>query len=139
MAVASTICVESFSTVSTTCSTRVSLVSPVFGIDHAADVVLGAIAGLGRLLDGVLHGLDDDLAIDRLLARDRIGDLHQLQTVSANSSLGHLRHPPIQLMRNIICRFVGLLTFSLRAPQQFANKVVRQHSRASAISPTGSP
>src|SRR6185295_10091055 len=59
-------------------------------VDHAANVVLGAIAGLGRLLDRVLHGLDDDLAINRLLARDRIGDLHQLQTVSANSGLGHL-------------------------------------------------
>jgi hypothetical protein len=41
-----------------------------FGVDFAANVVFGAIAGLGRLLDRVFHRLDDDLAIDRFFARD---------------------------------------------------------------------
>ena len=45
------------------------------GVDLAADVVLRSVARLRGLLDRVLHGLDDDLAVDRLLARHRVGDL----------------------------------------------------------------
>ena len=59
------------------------------GVDLAADVVLAAVARLGRLLDRVLHRLDDDLAVDRLLARDRVGDLQQLQPVCADPCLRH--------------------------------------------------
>src|SRR5690606_19521234 len=54
------------------------------GIDLGADLGLGAIAGLGRLLDGVLHRLDDDGAVDRLLAGDCISDLQQFESVRAN-------------------------------------------------------
>src|SRR5690606_33520735 len=49
----------------------------------------GAVAGLGRLLDRVLHRLDDDPAVDRLLARDRICDLQKLQPVCTDCN-GHV-------------------------------------------------
>ncbi len=55
------------------------------GIDLAADVVLGAVSRFGSLLDRVFHGLDDDLAINRFLARDRVCDLQQLEPVGANA------------------------------------------------------
>jgi hypothetical protein len=59
---------------STTSSSRCSRISPVFGRSRA-DVRLRAVARLRRLLDGVFHRADDDLAIDRFLTRDRVGDL----------------------------------------------------------------
>jgi len=62
-----------------------------FGIDLAADVVLRPVARLRGLLDRVLHGLDDDLTVDRLLARDRFGDLQKLQPIGANA--GHCHGP----------------------------------------------
>src|SRR5581483_10692689 len=58
-------------------------------IDGDADVVLGAIAGAGGLLDRLLDRLDDDLLLDRLLARDRVGDLQQLLPVGGNASDAH--------------------------------------------------
>ena len=60
------------------------------GIDLGLDLVLAAIAGFRRLLDRVLHGGDDHLAVDRLLARDRVGDLQKLQPVGADACLSHL-------------------------------------------------
>ena len=69
------------------------------GVDLDPDIGLGAVAGLGRLLDRVLHRLDDDHAIDRLFAGDGIGDLEQFQSVRAN---GHL----VDLLggRSSVCR-----------------------------------
>ena len=58
-------------------------------VDLGLDLVLAAIAGLRRLLDRVLHGGDDDLAVDRLFARDRVGDLQELQPVGADACLRH--------------------------------------------------
>ena len=58
-------------------------------VDLAADVVLAAVAGFRRLLDRVLHRRDDDLAVDRLLARHGVGDLQELQPVCADSCLRH--------------------------------------------------
>jgi hypothetical protein len=60
------------------------------GIDFGLDLVLAAIAGLRRLLDRILHGGDDHLAVDRLLARDRVRDLQELEPVGANACLSHL-------------------------------------------------
>ena len=60
------------------------------GIDLGLDLVLAAVAGLRRLLDRVLHGGDDHLAIDRLLARDRVRDLQELEPVGADACLSHL-------------------------------------------------
>ena len=54
------------------------------GIDLGAHLGLAAVARAGRLLDGVLHGGDDDAAIDRFLARDRVGDLQQFEPVGAD-------------------------------------------------------
>ena len=59
------------------------------GIDLGPDLVLAAVAGLCRLLDRVLHGGDHHLAVDCLLARDRIGDLQELQPVGADACLSH--------------------------------------------------
>ena len=53
-------------------------------VDLGTDLGFGAVAGLGRLLDGILHGCDHDHAVDRLLAGDRIGDLQQFKSVRAN-------------------------------------------------------
>ncbi len=65
------------------------------GVDLGLDLVLAAIAGFRRLLDRVLHGGDDHLAVDRLFARDRVGDLQKLQPVGAYACLSHLCLPPI--------------------------------------------
>ncbi len=56
-------------------------------VDLGAHIGLGAVAGLCRLLDGVLHGFDDDHAVDRLFARHGIGDLQQFEAIRAD---GHL-------------------------------------------------
>ena len=60
------------------------------GVDVGADVGLLAVAGARRLLDRVGHRRDDDLLVDRLLARDRIGDLQKLQPVGTDY---HFRLP----------------------------------------------
>ena len=54
------------------------------GVDLGVDVGLAAVARARRLGDRVLHGGDDDAAIDRLLARDRVGDLQQFEPVGAD-------------------------------------------------------
>jgi hypothetical protein len=66
------------------------------GIDLGLDLVLAAIARLGGLLDRVFHGHDHHLAIDRLLARDRVRDLQELQPVGADACLSHLFLPPLK-------------------------------------------
>ena len=58
--------------------------SPVFGVDLGVDVGLAAVARARRLGDRVLHGGDDDAAVDRLLAGDRVGDLQQFKPVGAD-------------------------------------------------------
>ena len=63
------------------------------GVDLGADVVLGAVARLGGALDRVLHRLDHDLAIDQLLAGDRVGDGEEFGAVGGNGG-GHGIKPP---------------------------------------------
>ncbi len=53
-------------------------------IELGADVVLGAVAGAGGALDGVLHRLDDDHPVDQFLARDGVGDRDQFGLVGGN-------------------------------------------------------
>ena len=89
----SSICAAGSSTVSTTSSRRHRRSLAGLGVDLGADLGLGAVAGLGRLLDGVLHRLDHDHAVDRLLAGNGICDLQQLQSVRAN---GHLVRSPLE-------------------------------------------
>ncbi len=60
-------------------------------VDLGAHVGLRAVAGLRRLLDRVLHGADDDAAVDRLLARDCVGDLQEFKSVCTDSHLLQLR------------------------------------------------
>ena len=48
-------------------------------VDDGADVVLVAVFGAAGLLDGLLHRLQHLVALDALLAGDRVGDLQQLQ------------------------------------------------------------
>jgi hypothetical protein len=50
-------------------------------VDLGADVVMGAVTRLGALLDRLLDRLDDDLLVDVLLARDRISNLKQFESV----------------------------------------------------------
>ena len=57
-------------------------------VELGADVVLGAVAGAGGALDRVLHRLDDDAAVDQLLARDRVGDREQLGLVGGERRRG---------------------------------------------------
>ena len=58
-------------------------------IDVHADVVLGAVARAGRLLHRLLDRLDDDLLLDRFLARDCVGDLQKFEPVGGNAAEGH--------------------------------------------------
>ena len=77
----------SFSTCSTTSSRREQADLAGLRVDLGADVGLAAVARARRLLDRVLHRGDDDLPVDRLLARDRVGDLQKLEPVCAD---GHV-------------------------------------------------
>src|SRR5579871_3560549 len=61
-------------------------------IDVDADVVLGAVARARRLLHRLLDRLDDDLLLDGLLPRDRVGDLQELEPVCGNPGKGHGRY-----------------------------------------------
>jgi hypothetical protein len=63
----------------------------LLGVDLGVDVGLAAVAGARGFGDRVLHGGDDDAAVDRLLARDGVGNLQQFQLVGADS--GHLQSP----------------------------------------------
>src|SRR5690606_34100446 len=54
-----------------------------------ADVVLGAVARAGALLDRLLDRLDDDLLLDRLLAGHGLGDLQQFEPVCGNPGEAH--------------------------------------------------
>src|SRR5690606_32004808 len=53
-------------------------------IDVRANVAFLAVTRTRRLLDRIGHGRKNDLAVDRLLACDRIGDLQKLQPVSTD-------------------------------------------------------
>ena len=53
-------------------------------VDLGVHVGLGAVARARRLGDRVLHRGDDDAAVDRLLAGDRVGDLQQFEPVGAD-------------------------------------------------------
>ena len=59
------------------------------GVDLGMDVGLGAVARAGGLGDRVLHRVEHDLLVDRLLARDRVGDLQEFKPVGADSHRGH--------------------------------------------------
>ena len=61
-------------------------------VELGADVVLGAVAGAGRALDRVLHRLDDDAAVDQLLARDCVRDREQLGLVRGCDGRGGSGH-----------------------------------------------
>ena len=58
-------------------------------VDLGADVVMGTVARLGALLDRFLDRLDDDLLVDVLFARDRIGDRQQFESVRGNAGYSH--------------------------------------------------
>src|SRR6478672_789332 len=60
-------------------------------VDLGADVVVGAVARFGALLDRLLDRLDDDLLVDVLLARDRISDLQQFESVRGNAGYSHVQ------------------------------------------------
>ncbi len=61
-------------------------------IELGADVVLGAVARAGRLLDRFFHRFDDDRLVDHLLGRDGVGDGEQLGLVGGNRT-GHQSLP----------------------------------------------
>jgi len=58
-------------------------------VDRGADVVLGPVLGLRRLLQRHLHRLEHLLAVDRLLARDDVCCLQHLDAVVCGLGLGH--------------------------------------------------
>ncbi len=51
----------------------------VVAVDFGADIVILAVFGAARLLDRLLHRLQDFVAIDPLVARDGVGDLQQFR------------------------------------------------------------
>ena len=77
------------------------------GVDVGADVGLLAVARARRLLDRVGHRGDHDALVDRLFARDRIGDLQQLKPVRTDC---HFCLPETAAAwsgaRSFVCRFV---------------------------------
>src|SRR5918993_537804 len=61
-------------------------------VELGADVVLGAVAGAGGTLDRVLHRLNDDAAVDQLLACDGVRDREQLGLVRGCDGRGGSGH-----------------------------------------------
>ena len=68
------ICVSSFSTTSTASVQRVSRTSPVLRSMVARMSFSWPYLARAGLLDGLLHRFEHFLALDRLLARDGVGD-----------------------------------------------------------------
>jgi hypothetical protein len=65
-------------------------------IELRADVVLGAVAGAGGTLNRIFHGLDDDGAVDQLLAGNAVRNGDQLGLVGGNGCggcSGHVSNP----------------------------------------------
>ena len=56
------------------------------GVDLDLDVVLAAVMGLGGALHRLFHRVQHDRFVDRLVARDRIGDLQKFEPVCGNSA-----------------------------------------------------
>ena len=85
-------------------------------IDLGADVGLGAVARARRLGDRVLHGGDDDAAVDRLLAGDRVGDLQQLEPVGADGhrSFSFVPSPFARDRTDVIVRLSSPISVELR-------------------------
>jgi hypothetical protein len=67
------------------------------GIDIDLDVVLGAVMRLGGALHGFFHRSQHDLLVDRLVARDGVGDLQQFKPVGRNCG-GHFTSPECQTL-----------------------------------------
>ena len=61
-------------------------------VELGADVVLGAVAGAGGALDRVFHRLDDDAAVDQLLASDGVCNCKQLGLVRGSDGRGGSGH-----------------------------------------------
>ena len=55
-------------------------------VDIDTNVVFLTITGFCRLLDGVGHGRENNLDLNALFARHRIGDLQELQLICTNTS-----------------------------------------------------
>jgi hypothetical protein len=70
-------------------------------IDRAADIVLCAVARARGFLDRILHRIDHDRAVDRLLARDSISNLQQFNPVRTDTRNGHCLCVPLALRRII--------------------------------------
>jgi hypothetical protein len=58
------------------------------GIDLDPDLVLAAVMRLGRALHRLFHRVQHDGFVDRLVARDRVGDLQEFGSVGGNG--GHV-------------------------------------------------
>ena len=88
-------------------------------VDVGADVGLLAVTRARRLLDGVRHRGDHDRLVDRLLARDRIGDLQQFEPVGTDY---HFRLPELPPWRGVNRSCVSTLsseTASSGSPRRF--------------------
>ena len=92
------------------------------GVDVGADVGLLAVARARRLLDRVGHRGDHDLLVDRLFARDRIGDLQQFEPVRTDYHFRLPEHfPRLQARRSInpVFRFRLPSAASSGSPRRF--------------------
>ena len=65
----------------------------VLAIDGGADVVLVPVLGAAGFLNRLLHRLEHFLAVNALVAGNRIGHLHQFGTRHANAFSCHRRSP----------------------------------------------
>jgi hypothetical protein len=61
----------------------------VVAVDMRADIVLDAVFGAAGLLDGLLHRLENLLAVDALLAGHRVGDLEHFDAVIGGRTFHH--------------------------------------------------
>src|SRR5262245_17942542 len=83
-------------------------------IDLGADLGLATVARARRLLDGILHGGNDDAAVDRLFARYRVGNLQQFEPVGAD---GHRSFSFVAGdIRPVRAFAIGRRTLALRSP-----------------------
>ena len=68
---------------------------PAVAVDFGADIVILAIFGAARLLNRLLHRLQHFVAVDPLVARDRIGDLQQFRAGVGDGAFHRVLEPGV--------------------------------------------
>ncbi len=104
------------------------------GIDLDPDLVLGAVARLRGALHRLFHRVDHHRLVDRLLARDGIGDLQELEPVGGNSRSHDSLHLNAKLFASRFSRAFKLSWISRSVSTSFASAMSAKGNRTWRVS-----